>query len=229
MESEPASAKNMTGKVWFIDVVTDYGPGHHVPMHITLEHCAEILNANYLAIVDRDCPPSIGTEKWRRVLCDFKNPHLRYFSQLAHQRRFYRAIFEIKNQMLSFLRMSLLIRSIIKNIDKNANSIVIYLDFANPLQMIAVWFSVALLADLRSRTIVWSQFHGSIPFAETKVGRIARCLSKILPINIWNTTSTSEIATQITKYGWNVDVLPLPVNPFLDSSSLNSNQSDKFW
>ena len=57
------SAGSITGKVWFVDFVTEYGPGHHVPIHISLERCAEILHANYVAVVDHDCPPSIG--RWQ--------------------------------------------------------------------------------------------------------------------------------------------------------------------
>ena len=61
------------GKVCFLDIVTEYGPGHFVPMHVNLERCAAILNANYIAIVDSDCPTSVGTKKWVRVLYNSRN------------------------------------------------------------------------------------------------------------------------------------------------------------
>ena len=80
--------KNELGKVWFVDVITEYGVGHFVPVHMTVEQCAEILNANYIAVVDKDCPVSIGTEKWLRVLRNPTGLHLHQFGQLAKERRF---------------------------------------------------------------------------------------------------------------------------------------------
>ena len=209
------------GKVCFVDFVSEYGPGHFVPIHVNLERCAAILNANYIAIVDRDCPPSTGTKKWVRVLHNSRNLNLHYLSQFAKQRQCFRAILEIKTQIYAFMDLSIRIRSLIKNIDNNASSIVIYLDFANPLQMTAIWLSVSSLLDTRHKTIVWTHFHRASGWQETKVGQIARCVFNILPLKTWRTTFTTEIAAENRKYGWNVDVLPLPLNPALNAVARN--------
>jgi hypothetical protein len=222
-----APAEIITGKVWFVDVVTEYGPGHHVAMHVTLERCAEILSANYIAVADQDCPPSIGTDKWLRVLHNSKNSDLHYLSQFAKQGRFHRALLELKRLISSLTRLSVRLRSLINNIDNNANSIVIYLDYATHLQMIAVWLSVASLSDQRNKTIVWSFFHRDEGWQRTKLGGIARWLSTVLPIKTWHTTSTSEIAAQYRKYGWNVDLLPLPLDPFLNTCDRHHKSINK--
>jgi hypothetical protein len=80
--------ENIAGKVWFVDVVTEYGIGHYVPAHITIERCAESLNANYIAVVDQDCPVFIGTEKWQRVFDNSTNLHFRLFAQFAKTENF---------------------------------------------------------------------------------------------------------------------------------------------
>jgi hypothetical protein len=213
------STESMTEKVWFVDFVTEYGYGHFVPIHVTLERCAELLNANYVAVVDQNCPPSIGTEKWLRVLHNSRNLDLHYLTQFAKQRQLYRALQEIQTQIRSFSELSIRIRSLIKNIRNDANSIVIYLDFATPLQIIAIWFSVASLLHTRNKTIVWIHFHQPGSWQETKIGRIARYLFNIFHVHIWKTTFTNEIAAENRKYGWNLDVLPLPLNPALNAVS----------
>jgi hypothetical protein len=130
--------------------------------------------------------------------------------------------------------LSMRLRSLIKNIDNNANSIIIYLDFANPLQMIAIWLSVSSLLDTRNKTIVWTHFHKASGWQDTKIGRIARCVFGILPLKTWRTTFTTELAAENRKYGWNVDLLPLPLDPefALDNKSITqknvfSGQSDR--
>ena len=222
------SAENISRKVWFVDVVTEYGVGHHVPIHVTIERCAEILNANYLAVVDQDCPPSIGTEKWLRVLHKWSNLDIRCFAEFAKQKRFYRAISEVKNQLKLFFWSLIQIRSIIKNLGNQANSIVIYLDSANSLQMTAVWLSVASFLYKRNKITVWIHFHKAGGWLDTKVGRFARNIFKIVPIKVWKTAFTQEIAAEKKKkYGWDVDVLPAPLNPFLGADGWGGHKSNK--
>jgi hypothetical protein len=216
-----ASAKITMERVWFVDIVTDYGPGHFVPTHVTLEQCAEILNAEYTAIVDQACQLSIGTEKWIRVLRNSRNPTLHDFAQLRKQRQYYLAFVEIKTQLSGFFELSIWVRSLLKNIKNNSNYIVIYLDSANPLQLLAVWLSVASsLAATRNKTIVWTHFHGITGWQETKIGRLVRYLFNILPIKTLRTAYTREIAAEGSKYGW-VDILPMPLSPDLSVFARN--------
>jgi hypothetical protein len=144
----------MTSKVYFIDIVTEYGPGHFVSQHVTLERCAEILNANYIAVVDQDCPPFTKTGRLLRVLDNSRDPNLHGFTQLAKRKQLYRAAAELTTQLSSFIGLSFRIRSVLKKIDNTATSILIYLDLANPLQMIAVWLSVSSLIGIRAKTII---------------------------------------------------------------------------
>jgi hypothetical protein len=213
------------GKVWFVDVVTEYGPGHSVPLHVTLERSAELLNANYMAVVDEDCPPSIGTEKWQRVLHHSPNLHLESLSQFLTQRQFYRAVLEIKTQIITFIELSIRMRSLLDHIDNDADSIVVYLDLATPLQIMAIWLSVATLRDKRNKTIIWTHFHRFSRWPETKLGRITRWLFNIYPVRTWKTTFTNELAAEFREYGWDIDVLPLPINPAL--TAVGSHKSSE--
>jgi hypothetical protein len=217
----------MTGKVYFVDIITEYGPGHFIAQHVTLERCAEILNANYIAVVDQDCPPFTSREKLLRVLDNSRNPNLHGLTQLAKRKQLYRVATELKTQLSSFIGLSFRIRSVLKNTDNNATSILIYLDLANPLQMIAVWLSVSSLVDTRDKTIVWTHFHRATGWQETRVGQIARRLINTLPIKTWNTTFTNEISAEYRKYGWNLDVLPVPLPPSLNRCDYNRKAIDE--
>jgi glycosyltransferase involved in cell wall biosynthesis len=48
-----------------------------------------------------------------------------------------------------------------------------------------------------------------------------------LPIKTWNTTFTNEISAEHRKYGWYVDVLPVPLSPFLNEGDYNRKAIDE--
>jgi hypothetical protein len=104
---------------------------------------------------------------------------------------------------------------LLNHIDNAADAIVIYLDIATPLEIIAIWLSVASLRDKRTKTIIWTHFHRFSRWPETKLGRITRCLFNIYPVRTWKTTFTNELAAEFREFGWDIDVLPLPINPAL--------------
>src|SRR5262249_52558291 len=131
------------------------------------------------------------------------------------QRQLYRAVLEIKTQIISFIELSIRIRSLLSHLDNDADSIVIYLDLATPLQIIAIWLSVASLRDKRNKSILWTHFHRFSRWSETKLGRVTRFLFNIYPVRTWKTTFTNELAAEFRGYGWEIDVLPLPINPAL--------------
>ena len=224
-----ASAETTMEKVWFVDVVTHCGPGceHSVPVHVALEQCAEILNAKYIAVVDQNCPLFRGTEKWLRVIHNPRNPTLHDIAQLAKQRQYYPAVAEIKTKLSALCELWIRTRSLLKDINNKATCIVIYLDFANPVQILAVWLSVVCLVATRNKTIVWTHFDRISGWQGTKIGRFVRYLFNIFPIKVWTTAYTSEIAAESRKYGWIVDILPLPLNPALNAFACNHKSTNE--
>lgn len=212
-------------KVWFVDVVTHYGPGceHSVPVHVALEECAEILNAKYIAVVDQTCPPSVGTEKWLRVLHNSRNPTLYEIVQLAKHMHYHLAFGEIKTKLRTLYELWIRTRSLLKDINNNSTCNIIYLDFANPVQILAVWLSVFSLAPARNKTIVWIHFHRQ----DRKIGRFLRFLFDSFPIKAWSTAYTTEIAEEHRKHGWVVDTLPHPLNPALKAFACNHEATNR--
>jgi hypothetical protein len=221
-----ASAETTMEKVWFVAVVTFPEYLHSVPVHFALEQCAEILNAKYIAVTDQNYPFCAGTEKWLRVLQNSRNPHLHQLTELIKQREYYLACGELKTQLRAFCELLIRIRSLLKEINNNASRIIIYLDYAHPLQLIAVWLSVVSLVVTRNRTIVWTHLHRMVYWQETKLEQFVRCLFNILPIKTLQTTYTNEIAKN-RRYGWVVDILPLPLNPALDSFAYKNNSTNE--
>ena len=203
-------------KVWFVDVVTEYGVGHYIPVHVTVERCAGIMNANYIAIVDKECPVSIGTEKWLHLFHNSKELHFGRAVQFAKEKLFHRTILEIINQIRLFFGMAAQLRLLVRSLEKKATSIVVYLDSANALQIAAVWLSVASSSKIKNKTIIWMHFHRNGGWQETKVGRAVRYIFEIVSIRTLKTAFTDEIAAENRrKYKWHVEILPLPLNPLV--------------
>jgi hypothetical protein len=211
-----ASADTTMKKVWFVDVVTDYGLAclHSVPVHVALEQCAELLDAEYIAVVDQNCPLFKGTEKWLRVL---------HFRKPTHDLGQFPVV---KTKLRGFCELWIRIRSLLKDINHNASYIIIHLDWANLYQILAVWFSVASLAT-RNKTMVWIHFDRIVGWQEKKIGRFVRSLFNVFPIKLWGTTYTSEIADGNRKCGLVVDILPLPLNPALHAFACNHSPANK--
>jgi hypothetical protein len=199
-------------KVWFVDVVTSYGTAclHSVPVHIALEQCAEILNAEYIAVVDENCPPFKGTEKWLRV---FHESHNLY------------AFAGRKDKLRGFCDLCARTRSLLKDINKNASHIIVYLDYATLKQIFAVWLSAASLGTTSKNTIVWIHFHGVMKWNHR---RFLQYLFKFFPIKTWITVNNSEHVAANRKYGWVVDdIFPLPLNPALNAFTYDHQSTNK--
>lgn len=224
-----ASADTRIEKVWFVDVITYYGPAalHSVTVHIALEQCAELLNAEYIAAVDQSCPLFKGTEKWLRVLHDSEELHtsLSEIVKLTKQRKYKIAIAEGKNKLRAFYDLCIRIRSLIKDINNDASRIIIYLDYVYPVQILAVWLSVVSLATTRKNTVVWMHFHG---IRQWKHRRFVRCLFEFFPVKAWITAYTSELVAANRKYGWIVEhILPMPLNSALNVFTRNHLSTNK--
>jgi len=215
------STETTMQKVWFIDVVTQYGPDclHSVPVRIALEQCAEILNVEYTAVVDQNCPIFKGTEKWLRVL---------HFSRTGTLHDLFEdlAIPEIQSKLREFCDLWIRIRSLLKGINNNASCTIIRLDWGvNSYQKLAVFLSVASLLAARKNTIVWIHLDRSAD--RTKIARFRQRLLDIFPIKVWRTAYTSEIAAENKKYGRVVDILPLPLHPALSDFAYKHRSANK--
>lgn len=220
-----SSPQTTVKNVWFVDVVTACGPEclHSIPVHVALERSAEILNANYIAIVDQDCPFFRGTEQWQRVL-SFTKPSGQV-APLVKERQYYRAFVELKNKLSALCEFSMRTRSVLRTANQNASYFVIHLDWANFYQIFAVWLSAASLSAARNKTIVWVHFDRITAWPDKKIGRLARRLFKSFPVKVWITAYTRDIAEKSRKDEWAVDILPLPLTPALDAFARTHKQT----
>lgn len=224
MQCHPDSRNSTTKeKVWFVDLITHYFPRRfvpvHLPVHLTLEECAEILNAKYIAVADQNCARSIGTEKWLRVLQNnWASSH--FFYDSLKQGRYYLAFKNLSSLYELWFRT----RALLKDINNNATCIIIYLDIPgapqDPLEMLVVWLAAFSSVATRNKTIVWTHIH-QMYFQERRRGRFVRSLLKVFPMKTWRTAYTSQIEAENRKYGWVIDILPHPLNPALNAVACN--------